>query len=97
MKPSNTTNKKPVVICIYSDEYGFLGVARNYKSAVDFLYRDNWINDDITLYDDNDNIVTLLEYFGNNSMEKMCEWSLDKFNEFWSGCFNLVKCEVYSV
>lgn len=92
---TNNTVKKPTVICIYSDEYGFLGVAKNYYSALHFLLKEGWISDDVTMYDEDKNIVTLLDYYGNNWFEKQLKWTIKEFNDFWEGHYNLSRCEVF--
>ena len=94
---TNNTNKKPSVICIFSDEYGFLGVARNYEAALYFLLNQKWISDEVEVYDDDDEVVTIDEYLGNNWFEKQLEWTISDFNAFWVGHFSLSKCPVYSV
>ena len=94
---NNTQNKKLTVICIYSDDYGFLGVAKNYQSALYYLYNERYIADDVTLYDDNDNLTTLVDYLGHNWFDKQLSWKIEDFNDFWYGNYSLVKCNVYSV
>lgn len=98
MKAINNTmqNKKPTVICIYSDEYGFLGVAKNYTSALHFLLNEGWISNDVEMYDDNDKIVSIVDYLGNNWFDKQLTWSINDFNDFWTGHYSLVKSEVYT-
>ena len=94
---NNNQNKKPTVICIYSDEYGFLGVAKNYYSALYFLLNEGWISDNVKIYDDDGNIVTIIDYLGNNWFEKQLKWTINEFNSFWVEHYSLIKSEVYSI
>ncbi len=94
---TNNQNKKQSVICIYSDEYGFLGVAKNYFSALHFLRKEDWISDKVEMYDDNDNIVTIVDYLGHNWFDQQLSWTINEFNDFWVGHYSLVKCDVFSM
>ena len=61
------------VICIHEDNHGLIGVAKDYKSAIDFLIREEWLDcnsdNDIILICKSDNI--------------------DKFNDEFEGRFYL--------
>ena len=32
------------VICIHEDNHGLIGIAKDYKSAIDFLIREEWLD-----------------------------------------------------
>ena len=75
------------VICIHEDNHGLIGVAKDYKSAIDFLIRDEWLDCNLKLIDENENDITIIRQWDN----------VDKFNDEYEGIFYLeiMKVEGY--
>ena len=67
------------VICIHEDNHGLIGIAKDYKSAIDFLVREEWLTDEIEPID----IVII------------SQWDdIDKFNNEFNGIYYLEVMEV---
>lgn len=78
------------VICIQEDNHGLVGVAKDYKSAIDFLMREEWLDGNIELIDENDNDTTIKERFGLQWDKVIRKWdNIDKFNNEFEGIFYL--------
>ena len=66
-------NKMKTVICIHEDNHGLIGIAKDYKSAIDFLIREEWLDCN------NDNDIIIIRKWDN----------IDKFNDEFEGRFYL--------
>jgi hypothetical protein len=40
------------VICIFEENHGFIGVAKDYRHAINFLIEKNWINENTRFWDE---------------------------------------------
>ena len=61
------------VICIHEDNHGLIGIAKDYKSAIDFLIREEWLDCN------SDNDITIIRQWDN----------VDKLNDEYEGIFYL--------
>ena len=73
------------VVLIYDEDVTLLGVAKNYKAAIDFLFNKGYLSDSIQIYDQESNhYVRIDEYYGENWLDVIRdEWDVENFNEFW--------------
>lgn len=73
------------VILIYDEDVTLLGVAKNYKTAIDFLVNKGFLSDSMQIYDQESNhYVRIDEYYGENWLDVIRdEWDVENFNEFW--------------
>ena len=86
------------VIQISEDNHGFIGIAKDYKSALIFLYNNGWLAGStevcIGVYA-NPEWSRLDEALGKNWFEKMLRWDIENFNDYWDGSFVLNEVEIY--
>ena len=73
------------VILIYDEDVTLLGVAKNYKTAIDFLVNKGYLSDSLQIYDKKSNhYVRIDEYYGENWLDVIRdEWDIENFNEFF--------------
>lgn len=84
------------VIIINEDFHGFLGVAKDYNSAVAFLLDKHWIHDNAEVWDERLNYwVKLKDQLGEDWFDDMCRWTINEFNDYWDGSYYLEEVEVY--
>jgi len=85
------------VITIEEDNHGLIGIAKTYADAVHFLVKDNWLNELTEIYLGDEIYKTIIEDLGEEWFAVMLNWSIEKFNEYFEGCFYLNDVEVYEV
>lgn len=88
------------VIQISEDNHGFIGIAKDYKSALIFLYNNKWLEGSTEVWigaHAEPEYGRLDEVFGDNWFEKMLRWDIENFNDYWDGSFILTEMEVYDV
>lgn len=86
------------VIQISEDNHGLIGIAKDYKSALIFLYNNGWLKGSTEVWIGvhvSPEWGRLDEILGKNWFEKMLRWDVDNFNDFWDGSFVLNEVEVY--
>lgn len=87
------------VILINEENHGLIGVADNYKSAFAFLINNDWINDytEICTGEDWHSYIweRVSEIFGEGWQDKMADWDIQNFNEYWRDSFFLQEIEIY--
>lgn len=83
------------VIKIEEDNHGFIGVAANYPAAIDFLVNDYWLEDSTEIWMGDDTYRRLDEVISGDWVEKMKNWGIENFNDFWGSSFYLTEVEVY--
>ena len=73
------------VVLIYDEDVTLLGVAKNYKTAIDFLVNKGYLSDSLQIYDKKSNhYVRIGEYYGEDWLDVIRdEWDVENFNEFW--------------
>lgn len=79
------------VIHIYEDNHGLIGVAKDYKSAIDFLIEKDWIDEDTEIEED----WTVEMAFGKDWKNKIKDFSIKKFNLKFQYSFELEEVDVY--
>lgn len=78
------------VILINEECHGHMGVAADYKSAVKYLLRTSWIDENTKFLNDDYDEVPIAEKFGENWKDIIInDWGIDKFNEEFDGHFYL--------
>lgn len=88
------------VIEIHEDNHGLIGIAKNYKSALDFLLNNHWIEDNTEVWSGvyvspENGWKSLCQELGEDWFDKMCSWNIENFNDYWDGSFMLIETEVY--
>ena len=88
------------VIEIHEDVHGLIGIAKDYKSALFYLYNTKWMEGSTEVWIGdyaNHEYGRLDEALGEDWFEKMLEWDIENFNDYWDGSFVLIETEVYDV
>lgn len=75
-----------IIYIIYEDNYGVLGVADSYESAVQFLIDNEWLTEDFEILDREEYYSRPL-YALEIKPEEIKAWNIDKFNDFFDGNF----------
>lgn len=83
------------VYCVYEDNYGMVGLATNYQSAIDGLIEEKWLHENTELVDENGNFYLLKEKLGKKWLEKIKAWDSEKFNIFFEGVFWISSMEIW--
>ena len=87
------------VVTVNEVDHGCIGVAVDYKAAVRMLFEDHWIGDLTEVWDEKSGnfvyISELSESLGEDWLDKMCDWSIEDFNDFWDGSFFMCEHQVY--
>lgn len=83
------------VVKIGEDNHGFLGVAKDYKSAIQFLIEEDWITEATEVYVDVEGgWIRLDEYFDDWEYE-VKNMSRESFDELFYDSFSLEDIDVY--
>ena len=84
------------VIVIFKGDYSILGIADNYHNAIDYLIRDQWIDDSTEVWNDAaSNWEKIIDLQGENWANRMRdEWDIEDFNYFFEGILSL---EIFDV
>ena len=82
------------VIVINEECHGFIGVARDVPSVIDFLYQNDWLNEytEIPLAH---NWSSVQNVYGENWREYFKECTLDELQNIFDGCFYLHEEKVW--
>lgn len=83
------------VMIIYEAFYGDIGIVADYKSAIHYLIENIWIDSDTDIGDDNDNIISLSDAFGENWQTILLNANENWFNDKFIDRFRLQYTEVY--
>lgn len=83
------------VYCVYEDNHGMIGVAKDYLSAIDGLIKEGWLDGNTELPDDNDCASTVKEIFGEEWAGLIEQWGVTHFNIFFEGCFWISTMEIW--
>lgn len=80
--------KKPFenVIVINEECHGFIGVAHDVPSIIDFLYQNDWLNKYTEIYLE-DELSSVQSVYGENWREYFKERTLDELQDIFDGCF----------
>ena len=83
------------VVKIGEDNHGFLGDAKDYKSAIQFLIEEDWITEATEVYVDVEGgWIRLDEYFDDWEYE-VKNMSRESFDELFYDSFSLEDIDVY--
>lgn len=84
------------VITIQEDNHGLIGIAETFSDAVNFLIKEDWLNEKCEMYysEYGDN-KTIIEDLGASWLDIILSWDCYKFNEYFDGLFYLNVEEVY--
>ena len=85
------------VVTIEEDNHGQIGIAKTYADAVHFLVNDGWLSALTEIYCGDEVYKTVIEDLGENWLAVILDWSMEKFCEYFEGCFYLNSVEVYEV
>jgi hypothetical protein len=84
------------VVFIEEENHGFIGMAKDFHSAIDFLINRNWLSDSTECWwGEGNNYASIKEILGEDWVDEMHEWGIENFNEFWLGSFWLHEEPVY--
>lgn len=85
------------VIVIKECDCGIVGVANNYKNAIKYLIKTQWLAGGTSIYDKNENYITVEEYFGQNWIDKIInlKQGIKEFNSLFEDGFRLYEEEVF--
>lgn len=84
------------VIVVNEENHGFLCVAKDFQSAVDYLIKNYWIDEGTEVYNDaNQKWVRLNEFLGKNWEKEVRNLSRESFEELFEEDFYLKDEEVY--
>jgi len=88
------------VIVMNEENHGFLGVAKDYKSAIKYLCQMDWLGEEFELCEYNSQkknweYSTILDKLGPNWFDIICSWTVTEFNEYFEGVFAFWEEEVW--
>lgn len=84
------------VIAIHESSHGLIGVANNYKNAIEFLIKEEWLENRTMVYDcDSDDWDSLQNLWGANWKEIFENWDIDFFNKVFEGTIRFEEIEVF--
>lgn len=78
------------VISIREDNHGFIGVAKDVRTAIEWLIDEAWITPHFEISD----YKILRDFFGSNWAEQLMAMPLNEFNALFDGSFRLTKEKV---
>lgn len=85
------------VIMINEENHGFLGLAKDYRAAVTYLYKNNWLEDFYSLEETETTFknLSLTDKLGPNWLDVIYSWTRYEFNYFFEDAFYLQEIEVF--
>ena len=83
------------VVTIDEDNHGMIGVAKTYADAVHFLVNDGWLSELTEVYYGDGIYKTVIEDLGEDWLEVMLGWSIEKFCDYFGDYFYLNEVSVY--
>ena len=69
------------VICMFEEDHGCIGIAKDYNSAIHFLLRNDWLNVTCTVIDKNNEEGYIDDVYGNNWRTVVASWDIQTFNQ----------------
>lgn len=84
------------VITINEESHGYIGIAKDYYSAVSFLVNNDWLTKYDDIWDERRRIwVPICELLGEDWIDKIFSWDIENFNEFFGiGSINFTEEEI---
>jgi hypothetical protein len=83
------------VCCVYEDNHGMIGVAKDYPSAIDGLFEEDWLDGNTELVDEDGNFFTVEGKIGEEWLDKIKKWDIATFNIFFEGYFWIDTMEIW--
>lgn len=83
------------VYCVYEDNHGMIGVAKDYLSVIDGLIKEKWLTESTELLDDNGCASTVKEILGEEWAGLIEQWGVTHFNIFFDGCLWISTMEIW--
>lgn len=83
------------VYCVYEDNHGMIGVAKDYLSMIDGLVEEGWLDGNTELVDEDGNFFTVEGKIGEKWLEKIKKWDITDFNIFFDGYFWISDVEIW--
>lgn len=83
------------VICVYEDNHGLIAIAKDYASALDFLIKENWLEDNTEIWAGDYYYTYLVEALGKDWPDKMRDWDIEHFNDYWENSIYLKEEKIY--
>lgn len=83
------------VIVMHEDNHGMVGLAETFQDAVKYLIKHKWLDEKFEVWQPNDETTTIIEDLGIDWVEIILGWDIQKFNEYFEGCFNLCTEEIF--
>lgn len=80
------------VICIYEESHGLIGIAADYLAAIDFLIKEQWLDNDTEITDEE---IPVGEKFGEKWVEAIESLEPKKFNDIFFERFYLEEEKIY--
>ena len=87
------------IIVINEDNHGFIGLAKDYPNALNFLNNEGWMDDNTEVWENPDTYEygKLKDVLGEDWFDSMMTWGIERFNDYWDGSFYLEEREVYGL
>lgn len=84
------------VIVVNEESHGFLCVAKDFQSAVDYLIKDYWLHEATEIYNDaKSEWMRLDEFYGEDWEEEVRRLTRKGFEELFNEIFYLEDEEIY--
>lgn len=83
------------VISISDETHGYIRIAKDYKSAINFLINNGWLQSFSEVYFEDRGFVEVKDAFGENWVEAVMNMDIDDFNDNFVDVFELKEIEVY--
>lgn len=83
------------VIIINEECHGFIGVAHNVPSIIDFLVENGWLQKGTEIFIANKGWTAVQTEFGSNWKEHFKSLSFDDLQDLFDGCFYFQEEEVW--
>ncbi len=83
------------VLVIYELDHHDIGIVADYKSAIHYLIKQRWIGGYTDIFDENDNIISLSDAFGEDWRTVLLNADKDWFNDRFVDQFGLRYMEIY--
>lgn len=83
------------VCCVYEENHGMIGVAKDFSSAIDCLIEQDWLDGNTELVDEDENLFTVEDKIGEEWLDKIKKWDITTFNIFFEGYLWINTMEIW--
>lgn len=84
------------VIVVFNENYDFLCVANDFYSAIQYLIENDWITDDMQVFDWCGDKKPLKSSFPNYKEIIVNEWDMSIFNDFFRDSFRMERVNIFT-